>query len=215
VAAAACRPAARDSRHAAAGRRGCRLRDDGGVRVRRLARGLRLPASQRPVVRSARARPGLPRGAGARQERARPPARSRGGDHDGHRLRLLGAVGAVPVRAARRPGRDLVRLPARVHAPRPDASGLLRCLRRDLLPRALRHRARNVGMAATRPHRAAGNRQPAERHRRRVLLLRRGRVVADAAAAGALRDVEGRYGARPGQHDHGGDDQRPADQLDR
>ena len=199
LAAAAGSASRREPRHSGAGVGRGGLRDGRGVRLRRLARRLRLPAAQRPGLRPAGPRPDLPGRALPRAQRPCAPARAHRDPGDGHPLRGVGPVGAGPVAAARPARCALVRLPAGVPAPRPDAPGLLRRLRRDVVPRALRHRPRHLGLAGARPHRADRHRQPAERHRGWLLLLRRGGSLADAAHPGALLG-QGRHG--PGQRDH-------------
>ena len=160
---------------------GGRLRHAGGVRLRRAVGRVRLSAGQHPGVRPARTRAGLPRSAGDRPQYvgAAPCPGVRGQHPDA--LWGLGRLGAA---AGPPPGRArclLVRLPGGLHLQGPEPAGLCRCVPGGELPGDRRDLAGHLGLAAPGPHRVHRHRQPAERDRRRLCLVRRGGAGAHAA----------------------------------
>ena len=150
-----------------------RLRHGGRVHLLAAARGLRLPFRQRALVRPSGPRPRLPRGPGARAYAPGAPVLATAGRrHRRSRGRLGGPRPAR--RAHRRPGGLLVRVPGRLPGQGQGAAPLRRGLRRRLVPRAARHRPGDLGVAAAGSDRPGPDRQPAERGRRWLRLVRPG-----------------------------------------
>jgi len=188
----------RECARAHAGRGRGRVRDRRRVHLLALARGVRLPARQRPGVRAAGARPGLPVRArlgplGSRTALARAPGRG----HRGRRRRVR-PLGPGRHRPGGRAGRVLVRLPRGIPAMGGLPTGLRGCVRRRHLPRGARHLDRRVGVAAARPHRARADRQPPLGGGRRVRMVRPGRADRRATAAARVGTAQLRPGGRPG-----------------
>ena len=144
------------------------------------ARGLRLPAGKRAGVRAARPRPGVPVRAGDRPVGLGAPAYRRAGRRHRRARRPVRRLGAARCGPAGRPRGLLVPLPARL-------PGLGRS--RTLYVGAFLvsptsscwEPGLHLGLADPRPDRADDDRQPAVRRRRRLRLVRPGRIVAAPA----------------------------------
>jgi hypothetical protein len=176
-------PARRATRRPRAGGDRDRRRDSHGVHGLGTRRPLHLPTAQRPAVRPTGARAALSHRTGARAFAAVRRAAAPGDRRDARRRRCVGRLGSGLLAALRCVRRDLLRLPRGLPARGARAAGLRRRVPRLQLSRAHGHVGRHLGLGDARPDRPRQHRQPAERHSRRVLLLRcrcprRGRVAA-------------------------------------